>query len=130
AYGMMLRCRIPGGILSSDQFLSILELCDTLGNSTMKLTTRQVIQLHGIPKGNLKQTIARVNQVGLSTLAACGDVNRNVMCCPAKRSGKVHNQIQQLCHDLAMAMAPQSGAYHELWLTDDEGERTLVGGGA
>jgi sulfite reductase (ferredoxin) len=128
AYSMMLRCRIPGGILSSEQFVAHLDLCDTLGNATMKLTTRQTIQLHGILKGNLKATIARINEVGLSTLAACGDVNRNVMCCPAKRTGNVHKQMQQLCYDIAMALAPRTGAYHELWLTDDAGEKTLVGG--
>ncbi len=128
AYSMMLRCRIPGGILSSDQFIAHLDLCDTLGNATMKLTTRQTIQLHGILKDNLKPTIARINEIGLSTLAACGDVNRNVMCCPAKRTDRVHAQMQQLCYDIAIAMAPRTKAYHELWLTDDQGEKTLVGG--
>jgi len=129
AYSMMLRCRIPGGILSSDQFIAHLDLCDTLGNATMKLTTRQTIQLHGILKDNLKPTIARINEIGLSTLAACGDVNRNVMCCPAKRTGNVHKQMQQMCYDIAIALAPRTTAYHELWMTDEEsGEKTLVGG--
>ncbi len=129
AFSMMLRSRIPGGIMTSDQFIAHLDLCDTLGNSTMKLTTRQTIQLHGVLKSDLKQTIARINEVGLSTLAACGDVNRNVMCCPAKRTGNVRVQMQQLCYDIAIALAPQTGAYHQLWLTDDEtGEKTLVGG--
>lgn len=129
AYSMMLRSRIPGGIMTSDQFIAHLDLCDTLGNATMKLTTRQTIQLHGILKSDLKKTIARINEVGLSTLAACGDVNRNVMCCPAKRTGTVHAQMQQLCLDIAIALAPRSGAYHQLWMTDDEiGEKSLVGG--
>lgn len=128
AYSMMLRCRIPGGIMTSDQFIAHLDLCDTIGNATMKLTTRQVIQLHGILKGNLKAAIARINHVGLSTLAACGDVNRNVMCCPAKRADNVRTQMQQLCYDIAMAMAPRTPAYHELWVTDEAGEKTLVGG--
>ncbi|TVP97310.1 MAG: NADPH-dependent assimilatory sulfite reductase hemoprotein subunit [Planctomycetaceae bacterium] len=127
-YSMMLRCRIPGGILSSDQFIAHLDLCDTLGNATMKLTTRQTIQLHGILKSDLKATIARINQIGLSTLAACGDVNRNVMCCPAKRNDPVRKQMQQLCYDIAIALAPQTKAYHELWMTDESGEKTLVGG--
>lgn len=68
AFSMMLRSRIPGGIMSSDQFIAHLDLCDTLGNSTMKLTTRQTIQLHGVLKSDLKKTIARINEVGLSTL--------------------------------------------------------------
>ncbi len=129
AYSMMLRSRIPGGIMTSRQFIAHLDLCDELGNATMKLTTRQSIQLHGILKDDLKQTIRRINDVGLSTLSACGDVNRNVMCCPAKRTGKVHTAVQKLTHELAMALAPQTKAYHELWLTDDDtGEKTLVGG--
>ncbi len=129
AYSMMLRSRIPGGIMTSDQFLAHLDLGDVFGNSTIRLTTRQAIQLHGILKGNLKPTISRINEIGLSTLSACGDVNRNVMCCPAKRADGVHRQMQQLAHDIAMALAPQSRAYYELWLTDEDGEKTLVGGG-
>ena len=129
AYSMMLRSRIPGGIMSSDQFIAHLDLCDEFGNATMKLTTRQSIQLHGLPKNDLKATIRRINDVGLSTLAACGDVNRNVMCCPAKRTDAVHGTIQRFAHEIAMELAPRTKAYHELWLTDEEsGEKTLVGG--
>lgn len=129
AYSMMLRSRIPAGLMTSDQFIAHLDLCDQFGNATMKLTTRQAIQLHGILKGDLKATIRRINDIGLSTLAACGDVNRNVMCCPAKRSDAVHNAMQAFAHELAIALAPQTKAYYELWLTDDEtGEKTLVGG--
>ena len=129
AFSMMLRSRIPAGIMTSDQFIGHLDLCDEFGNATMKLTTRQSIQLHGIPKQDLKATIRRINDFGLSTLSACGDVNRNVMCCPAKRTDAVHQEMQQLAYDLAMALVPQTKAYYELWLTDDDsGEKTLVGG--
>ncbi|WP_164101826.1 NADPH-dependent assimilatory sulfite reductase hemoprotein subunit [Candidatus Laterigemmans baculatus] len=129
AFGMMLRSRIPGGRMTSEQFLAELDLCDEFGNATMKITTRQSIQLHGIAKGNLKQTIKRINDVQLSTLAACGDVNRNVMCCPAKRADGLHQEIQDLSQDLAMSLAPQTTGYYELWMTDPEtDEKTLVGG--
>ncbi len=128
-YTMMLRSRIPGGIMTSDQFIAHLDLCDTLGNSTMRLTTRQTIQLHGVPKKDLKQTIGRINEIGLSTLAACGDVNRNVMCCPAKRTGNVYKQMQQMFYDIAIALAPRTNSYYQLWCTDEEtGEKELVGG--
>lgn len=128
AYSMMLRLRIPGGRIGSDQFLKMLDLCEELGNSTMKITTRQTIQLHGILKDNLRPTIKRINDMALSTLAACGDVNRNIMCCPAKRTGKVHAALEALTDELTHAMAPQTSAYHELWLTDPEtGEKTLEG---
>ncbi len=130
AYSMMVRLRIPGGRITSDQMLSMLDLCEELGNSTMKITTRQTIQLHGILKGDLRPTIKRINDIALSTLAACGDVNRNIMCCPAKRLDPVHAAMEQLTDDLTDALAPQTSAYHELWLTDPEtGEKTLEGGG-
>ncbi|MEW4453350.1 NADPH-dependent assimilatory sulfite reductase hemoprotein subunit [Bremerella sp. JC817] len=127
AFSMMVRCRIPGGRLTSRQFLAHLDLCDLLGNSTMKITTRQTIQLHGIVKQDLRQTIATINSLGLSTFAACGDVNRNVMCCPAKKNSPVHQAIEQLTKDLAEELAPRTTTYRELWVLDDKtGERHLV----
>ncbi|NND96587.1 MAG: NADPH-dependent assimilatory sulfite reductase hemoprotein subunit [Pirellulaceae bacterium] len=130
AFSMMVRCRIPGGRITSDQLLAQLDLCDELGNATMKITTRQTLQLHGILKDDLRPAIHRINEIQLSTLAACGDVNRNIMCCPAKRTDGIHCQMEQLTDELTEALAPQTGAYHELWITDPEsGEKTLEGGG-
>ena len=130
AYSMMVRLRIPGGRIRSDQMLSMLDLCERLGNATMKITTRQTLQLHGILKDDLRETIAYINDIALSTLAACGDVNRNIMCCPAKRTGSIHADMEKLTDELTEALAPQTPAYHELWLTDPEtGEKTLEGGG-
>ncbi len=130
AYAMMVRCRIPGGRMTSDQMLAQLDLCEELGNSTLKITTRQTLQLHGVLKGNLRDTIHRINQIELSTLAACGDVNRNVMCCPAKRVGGVHDEMNRFTDALVTALAPQTPAYHELWVSDTEtGEEILAGGG-
>ncbi|MEO1618496.1 MAG: NADPH-dependent assimilatory sulfite reductase hemoprotein subunit [Planctomycetota bacterium] len=130
AYSMMVRCRIPGGRITSEQMLAQLDLCDELGNSTMKITTRQTIQLHGILKKDLRATINRINEIELSTLAACGDVNRNIMCCPAKKADGVHQEMLKLTDELTEELAPQTPAYHELWVTDPEsGEKTLEGGG-
>ena len=130
AFAMMVRCRIPGGRITSSQMLSMLEMCDELGDSTMKITTRQTIQLHGILKNDLRSTIHRINEIGLSTLAACGDVNRNIMCCPAKIQDGVHQEMLKLTDELTTALAPQTPAYHELWIKDPEtGEESLVGGG-
>jgi sulfite reductase (ferredoxin) len=103
AYSMMVRLRIPGGRITSDQFLAMLDLCEEMGNATMKITTRQTIQLHGVVKDNLRPTIKRVNEIALSTLAACGDVNRNIMCCPAKRAGRVHAELERLTDELTEA---------------------------
>jgi sulfite reductase (ferredoxin) len=131
AYSMMVRLRIPGGRIRSDQMLSMLDLCERLGNATMKITTRQTLQVHGILKDDLRETIAYINDMALSTLAACGDVNRNIMCCPAKRAGSIHADMEKMTDELTEALAPQTPAYHELWLTDPEtGEKTLEGGGA
>lgn len=129
AYSFMVRSRIPAGIMTSEQLLAHLDLCDEIGNSTVKVTTRQGIQLHGIIKSNLRECIKRINDCQLSTLSACGDVNRNVMGCPAPIYDNVRSKLQQLAYDLAMHLAPRSKAYYELWLKDPEtGEKTLEGG--
>ncbi|HMO84234.1 MAG TPA: NADPH-dependent assimilatory sulfite reductase hemoprotein subunit, partial [Lacipirellulaceae bacterium] len=132
AFSFMVRSAIPGGKLTSAQLLAELDLCDEIGNTTLRVTTRQGLQLHGVLKSNLKQAIARINEVQLSTLAACGDVERNVMCSPAPyKSDPVYDQLQAMTLKLAIHLRPHTRAYHELWLTDDAtGERQLAGGGS
>ncbi|MEM7479235.1 MAG: NADPH-dependent assimilatory sulfite reductase hemoprotein subunit [Planctomycetota bacterium] len=127
AFSMMTRTTIPGGRLTAEQFLAHLDLCDELGSSTLKITTRQALQLHGILKKDLRATMQRIDAVSLSTLAACGDVNRNVMCCPAPYKTPVHDEMRRLSNALKDHLAPQSSAYYELWLKDeDNGEKTLL----
>jgi len=131
SYIFMVRTRVPGGKLTSEQLLAELDLCDELGNTTLRCTTRQGLQLHGVVKENLKQVIRRINQVQLTTLAACGDVERNIMCCPAPHHGDpVHAELQALTDRLAAHLAPRTRAYHEIWLKDPEsGADELVAGG-
>jgi sulfite reductase (ferredoxin) len=131
-YSFMVRTAIPGGKLTSDQLLAELDLCDEVGNTTLRITTRQGLQLHGVLKTDLKETIRRINEVQLTTLAACGDVKRNVMCSPCPYKGDpVHDQLQALADELAVHFTPKTRAYHELWLTDGEtGKAELVGGGS
>ncbi|HEX3727072.1 MAG TPA: NADPH-dependent assimilatory sulfite reductase hemoprotein subunit [Pirellulales bacterium] len=130
AYSFMVRTKIPGGKLTSDQLLAELDLCDEIGNATLRITSRQGLQLHGILKHNLWNTIHRINEIQLSTLAACGDVERNIMCCPAPLGDGVRGQMQALADQLAIHLCPRTRAYHELWLTDpDTQEQSLVGGG-
>jgi len=127
----MVRSKIPGGKLTSEQLLAELDLCDEVGNTTLRITSRQGLQLHGVVKGNLKRAISRINEIQLSTLGACGDVNRNVMCCPAPYQRNIYRQTQALADQLAAHFAPRTKAYHELWLTDSAtGEKQLVGGGS
>jgi sulfite reductase (ferredoxin) len=128
-YSFMVRTAIPGGRITSDQLLAELDLCDELGNTTLRITTRQGLQLHGILKKNLKQTIRRINEVQLSTLAACGDVKRNVMCTPCPYNGDpVHEQMYALAGELVKQLNPRTRAYHQIWLSDGEtGESIDVG---
>ena len=128
----MVRTRIPGGKLTAAQMLAEIDLGDELANGTVRLTTRQGIQHHGIVKGDLKATIQRINEIQLTTLAACGDVERNMMCCPAPiRNNPVRDEMQLMADKLAEHLAPRTRAYHEIWLTDpDTGEKSLVGGGS
>lgn len=130
-YMFMVRSKIPGGKLTSDQMLAQLDLADDVGNATLRVTSRQGLQLHGVVKSDLKRTIEQINRIQMSTLGACGDVNRNVMCCPAPhRNDAIHDQMQALADQLAAHFAPRTSAYHELWLRDlATGEDELVGGG-
>jgi len=120
-YSFMVRTAVPGGRLTSDQLLAELDLCDEVGNTTLRITTRQGLQLHGVLKQDLKRTIARINDVQLTTLAACGDVKRNVMCSPCPYNGDpVHGQMQALADEFAERLKPNTKAYHQIWLADDE----------
>jgi sulfite reductase (ferredoxin) len=128
-YSFMVRTAVPGGRLTSDQLLAELDLCDEVGNTTLRITTRQGLQLHGVLKTDLKQAIRRINEVQLSTLAACGDVKRNVMCTPCPYNGDpVHEQMYELAGELVKQLNPRTRAYHQIWLTDGEtGESVDVG---
>lgn len=121
----MVRTRIPGGKLTAAQVLAELDICEKYGNGTLRITDRQGFQLHGILKGTLRDTIRGINECKLSTIAACGDVNRNVMCCPAPIAGdEVRRQMQSLADSLAEHFRPRTTAYYEIWLKDgDETEK-------
>jgi sulfite reductase (ferredoxin) len=116
-YQFMVRCKIPGGRLTAAQYLAVDDLAGRFANATLRLTTRQGIQLHGVLTKNLKRTIAGINECLLTTLGACGDVNRNVMTCPAPHADHgIHAELQEAAARLAAQFAPRTGAYHEIWL--------------
>lgn len=120
----MVRTRVPGGKVTAKQFLEHLNICDELGNETLRITTRQGFQFHGVIKKNLKETVKQINDTLLTTLAACGDVNRNVMCCPAPfKNNAVYDQMQEKADQIAAHLKPRTTAYHEIWLTDENGEK-------
>lgn len=121
AFMFMVRTRVPGGKLTAAQMLAELDLGDEVANGTLRITTRQGLQLHGVRKHNLQRTIQRINDVQASTLAACGDVVRNVMCCPGLfEHDPVHGELQALADGLVQRLQPRSRAYHEIWLKDLE----------
>ena len=121
-YSCMVRTRIPGGRVTASQFLAELDLCEKLANGTLRITSRQGFQLHGVLKGDLREAIRAINETKLTTLAACGDVNRNVMACPAPFQTKVYEQMQALSQELAEHFNPRTRAYYDLWLKDENGE--------
>ncbi len=115
-YIMMIRGRIPGGVMTAKQWCVFDELATQYGNNTLRITTRQSIQFHGVLKGNLRPLIKTINDSLLSTLAACGDVNRNVLAPPTPAYTKAREQVFQDCHQVALALAPQTKAYHSIWI--------------
>lgn len=125
AYSCMIRSRIPGGALSAEQYLVHDDLADTCGGGTLRLTTRQTIQLHGVLKGDLARAIRGLNRALVTTLATCGDVNRNVMTCPVPGARGPRRQALDVARRLSEHLLPQTRAYHEIWI---EGE--LAAGGA
>ena len=115
---MMLRLRSPGGRIPASLYLALDELADRLGNGTMRATTRQAFQLHGVRKHHLKEVIGTIVRSMGSTLAACGDINRNVMCPAAPYDKGAYPAARQLANDIADTLAPQAaeGAYLDLWV--------------
>ncbi len=129
AYQFMVRSRIPGGMLTAEQYLVEDELAGRYANGTLRITTRQGFQLHGIFKGDLHSTIHTINEALLSTLAACGDVNRNVMACPAPAANRAQAQVQEIAHRIAMHLAPRTHAYHEIWIDGEQVETVTLSEG-
>jgi len=118
-YQFMVRVRAAGGVVSPDQWLVLDELAEKYGNGTMKLTTRQSFQFHGIFKRNLKASISMINGALLSTIAACGDVNRNVMCNPNPYQSVVHEEVYRHAVALSEYFKPHTKAYYEIWLDQE-----------
>lgn len=122
-YQFMLRTRSPGGFIPPELYLTLDRLSDEYGNHTLRATTRQGFQLHGVLKKNLKAAIAAIVQSMGSTLGACGDLNRNVMAPPAPYKNRPEYQYAwQYANDIADLLAPQAGAYYEIWL---DGEKVI-----
>ncbi|KAL2177550.1 uncharacterized protein P884DRAFT_199874 [Thermothelomyces heterothallicus CBS 202.75] len=130
AYSFMIRCRLPGGVSTAKQWIQMDDISNELGNQTMKLTTRQTFQFHGVVKGKLKPAMQAINRALMTTIAACGDVNRNVMCSPLPSQSKYHRQVYECSKKISDHLLPSTTAYHEIWLTDDDDKKTQIAGNA
>ncbi|MEI6175783.1 MAG: NADPH-dependent assimilatory sulfite reductase hemoprotein subunit, partial [Verrucomicrobiota bacterium] len=122
AYSFMVRIRVPGGVATPEQWLETDRLATEYANGTIKLTTRQAFQFHGIIKKRLKTTIKEINRCAMDTIAACGDVNRNVMCNPNPYLSEIHAEVLEIAKNISSHLTPQTRAYHEIWLDDEKVE--------
>lgn len=120
AFQCMVRIRVVGGKLTADQYLAADRLANTVGNGTLRITTRQEFQLHGVMKDDLPTTIRTINEALLSTLAACGDVERNVLCCPAPLHDHIRDAMQSDAARFASHLAPRASSYWDLWVDGEK----------
>lgn len=119
AYQFMVRVRLPGGVCRMDQWLALDRLAQEYGNGTLRLTTRQTFQFHGVLKRNLKATIQGINATLLDTIAACGDDNRGVMCSVNPHESSLHAAVWSLAKAVSDHLVPRTHAYHEIWLDEE-----------
>jgi sulfite reductase (NADPH) hemoprotein beta-component len=120
AFSFMARMRVPGGILTPAQWLAAEKVALERANGTIRLTTRQTIQFHGILKGNLRPLMQGLNDAMLDTIAACGDVNRNVIATTDPWRRALYATVSGLARDIATHLLPHSRAWHEIWLEDEK----------
>jgi len=120
----MIRARVPAGISTTDQWLVFDRLADQYGSGTLKLTTRQAFQWHGILKRDLKKTIQGIHSTLMDTIAACGDVNRNVMATSNEGLSPMVPEVAAFAKTISDHLLPRTSAYHEIWL-----DKQLLAGG-
>ena len=130
AYAFMIRCRLNGGVATPEQWLQMDHISGAYGNETMKLTTRQTFQFHGVIKSKLKPAMRGINKALMTTIAACGDVNRNVMCSVLPTKSAYHRDVHQVSAKISDHLLPATTAYHEIWLKDENDKQTKIAGDA
>ncbi|WP_209913486.1 assimilatory sulfite reductase (NADPH) hemoprotein subunit [Chryseobacterium jejuense] len=118
-YSYMIRLRLPGGFLTSDQWIGVNDIANDHSTGTIKITTRQTLQLHGILKSHLKPTIQSFNLNHLDSIAACGDVNRNVTCTANPSESPLHQQTYELAGKISEMCLPKTKSYYDVWIDDE-----------
>src|SRR3982751_1449749 len=123
AYSFMIRTRLPGGVVTPAQWLALSKIARDYGVGSLRLTTRQAFQIHGVIKKDLKKTMQGMNAALIDSISACGDVNRNVMASANPVESKLHEEVHRWAIKVSEHLKPRTRAYHEIWL---DGEK-LVG---
>lgn len=127
AYSCMIRTKLPGGKLTAKQYLALDELSEKFANKTLRITTRQTLQFHGIIKSNLRETVNEINKNLITTYGACGDVVRNVMASPVCDIDPDYNlDLGKIAEEISNYFLPSSEAYFEIWVKDENGEETKI----
>jgi sulfite reductase (NADPH) hemoprotein beta-component len=119
-YSFMIRLRIPGGLLTPQQWIAAHHIAGRYSTGTIKITTRQTIQLHGVLRSDIQPTLQTFNEVRLDSIAACGDVNRNVTCTANPLQSPLHEQVHAYAAKLSSLLLPKSKAYYEIWLDQEK----------
>ncbi|ANH82797.1 sulfite reductase subunit beta [Niabella ginsenosidivorans] len=115
-YSFMIRLRLPGGLMTPEQWIGLYHIAGKYSTGTIKITTRQTIQLHGILKSHTKPTISAFNTLHLDSIAACGDVNRNVTCASHPKESPLHEEIYQFAREISAYHLPKTRGYYEIWM--------------
>jgi sulfite reductase (NADPH) hemoprotein beta-component len=119
-YSFMIRLRIPGGFLTPEQWIATHHIAGEHSTGVIKITTRQTIQLHGLLKSDIKPTLKSFNEMHLDSIAACGDVNRNVTCAAHPLQSDIHEKIHVYAARISQQLLPRSRAYYEIWLDEEK----------
>src|SRR5450432_4352744 len=119
-YSFMIRLRLPGGFLTSGQWIAMHNIAGENSTGVIKITTRQTIQLHGIFKSRIKPTIREFNEVNLDSIATCGDINRNVLCSAHPKQSPIHEEIFSYADKISKMLMPKTRAYYEIWLDEEK----------
>jgi sulfite reductase (NADPH) hemoprotein beta-component len=126
-YSFMIRLRLPGGFMTPEQWIATHEIAGKHTTGVIKITTRQTIQLHGIIKSHIRPTLQAFNTIKLDSIAACGDVNRNVICSSHPKQSPIHEQIFEYADKISRMLLPKTRAFYEIWLDEEKiAERSEV----
>lgn len=119
-YSFMIRLRLPGGVMKPEQWVDLHHIAGENSTGVLKITTRQTIQLHGVLKSVIKPTLKAFREAHLTTIATCGDINRNVLCSSHPKQSPLHAEIYQYAQDINKMLLPKTHAYYEIWLDDEK----------